>query len=310
MKRLAHRLLLLITVAASLAPAARTQTPPGPATRLSLNDVTATDIRVSRQRVRPGEIIHVSMRLWKQGPLVARSYGTPPSRVYVQGEPIADPGPADRFSVVMTLSGPRGDVWPYRWGIGGDLKLGQSRRVSYPIRLTKPGIYSIYAGIALSDRVRRLPTANLTGIEVIAPGRGARTSRTVIEPTPPTRITVNGQVVPLDQRPIFANATVLVPVRFVMEGLGASVDWEPETRTVTARRGRFDLSLRIGQGYSRANGKEVYVYTPPRIVNGRTMVPVRFVSEALGATVVWDDRTRTVVITTPALSAASPPPAR
>jgi hypothetical protein len=132
----------------------------------------------------------------------------------------------------------------------------------------------------------------------------------LIKPTPPTRITVNGKEVAFDQRPVFANATVLVPVRFVMESLGANVQWHPKTRTVTARRGKYDLALRIGQQYNRANGKQVYVYTPPRIVNGRTLVPLRFVTEALGGTVNWDARTETIAIQVPALSADAGPPRR
>ncbi len=294
-------LLLLLSIIPGGAVAQSTARSPSP------DDLVVTDIRVSRRRVRPGEVVRVSMTLRNQGPAVARSQPPAPSTVYAQGESFQEKGlsvDSGRFSIVMTATGPQGDEWPWRWGIGGDLGLGAVRRVSYPVRLTKPGIYTLLAGVAVGDGpVRRLPTPGLTGIEVVQPGQPARPVRNLIRPTPPTRITVNGKEIRFDQPPVFANATVLVPLRFVMEGLGASVQWHPKTRTVTARRGRYDMTLRIGQKYNRAGGEQVYVYTPPRIVNGRTMVPLRFVTEALGGTVNWDARTKTIAVTVPALAA-------
>lgn len=307
MKRFFGGILLpvAITIAAGIAPTvARAQSPA---------DLVVDDIRVSRRQVRPGGVVRVSMTLRNRGPVVAHSQPPAPSTVYAQNESFAQKGFAardDRFSIVMTASGPRGREWPWRWGIGGDLPLGQTRRVSYPVRLTTPGIYTLFVGVALGEQVRRLPAPYLRGIEVVAPGQSPQTRRGLINPTPPTRVTVNGKEVALDQRPVFANATVLVPMRFVMEGLGAAVDWNPASRTVDVRRGRYNMTLRIGRDYQIVNGKEVITYTPPRIVNGRTMVPIRFVSEALGGTVYWDNRTRTIQVTAPSLRAAAADAAR
>jgi hypothetical protein len=254
--------------------------------------------------------VNISITLRNQGPLVARSQGPSPGTVYTQGETYRDRGlktlRSDRYGVAMTLSGPRGHEWPYRWGLGGDLLPGKTRRVTYPLRLTKPGIYTIFVGVAAGREVRELGLGQLVGIEVMPEGRAFRTQPPLIGATPPTRITVNGRDVDADQRPVFyksplsgTNLRIMVPIRFVSEELGARVRWDSAERIATIERGGQRILLRPGTAKQIVNGRTVTADARLRIINGRTMVPVRFISEHLGGSVNWDNRTRTVAITMP-----------
>jgi len=303
---------LLLSAAFVVACPVPARSSPG-APPISPGDIVTSYPHVSsRRRVRAGQIVRVTLTLRNQGPLVARSQGPSPRTVYTQGETYTDKGLTtprpDRFSVAMTLSGPRGHQWPYRWGIGGDLKLGEIRRVTYPLRLTEPGIYTIFVGIAAGNRVEQVFLGRLPGIEVAARGQPFRTRAGYLTTPPPTRITVNGKEVPTDQPPIFyrsritvSNVQIMVPIRFVAEAMGAQVEWNSQKRTAHIQRGTYGLLLRARSVRHRVNGREVFSHTPLRIVNGRTMVPIRFVTEHMGGTVNWDNRTRTVEITLPPL---------
>ncbi|HVK07009.1 MAG TPA: copper amine oxidase N-terminal domain-containing protein [Armatimonadaceae bacterium] len=275
----------------------------------------SSNITVSPSRLRVGDVARVTLTLRNDGPSVAGSQGPPPSTVYAQGETFGGKGFTDvrpgEYSVAMTLTGPRGREWPFRWGLGGDLKLGETRRVSFPIRFTRPGLYTVYVGIAAGDTVQEAPSGQVMGVEVRRSGAAFRTRPGAMPATPPTRITVNGREVPADQRPIFhearfagSNVQLMVPIRFVTEALGAQVDWDSRARTARIRRGDYDLRLRVGSTAHTLNGRPVTSYSRPRVVSGRTMVPIRFISEQMGGTVDWDVRTRTVAVNLPGLDSS------
>ncbi|HKX18965.1 MAG TPA: copper amine oxidase N-terminal domain-containing protein [bacterium] len=111
---------------------------------------------------------------------------------------------------------------------------------------------------------------------------------------------------------MFASGRVLVPLRGVFERLGASVTWAPASQTVLAQRDTTSVSLKIGSSQAFVNGQAQVVDVPPMLVGGRTMIPLRFVSQALGARVHWDAATATVQITNPGAypPSASYPPAQ
>lgn len=123
------------------------------------------------------------------------------------------------------------------------------------------------------------------------------------------RVFVDGEPVVFDQSPVVIGGRVLVPLRGVFEKLGATVEWEPSTRTVLAVRGGTVVELRIGSRIARVNDRPVTLDVPAMIVAGRTLVPLRFVSEAMGAGVEWRQATRTVLIWSSgqAVPAAQPP---
>ncbi|MBU8905954.1 stalk domain-containing protein [Desertibacillus haloalkaliphilus] len=101
-----------------------------------------------------------------------------------------------------------------------------------------------------------------------------------------------------DQPPIIKNGFTLVPLRGIFEALDASVDWNQSQQVVTAKKGQTDISLQIGSSVAFVNGTVVHLQQPAEIVNNRTLVPLRFVSESLGAKVSWNNTTKTVAITT------------
>lgn len=112
-------------------------------------------------------------------------------------------------------------------------------------------------------------------------------------------VRVNGDpVVFSGTGPVSIDGRVLVPLRGVLEKMGAFVDWAPATRTVGAQKGTTNVQLKIGARSATVNGNPVALDVPAMIITGSTMVPLRFVGEALGAGVVWDVTTKTVDIST------------
>lgn len=93
------------------------------------------------------------------------------------------------------------------------------------------------------------------------------------------------------------NSRTLVPVRFISESLGGKVSWDEKSQAVTISKGKL-VKLAIGSKKVKVDEKEVELDTMPVITESRTFVPLRFVSEAFGATVTWDGATKTVNITT------------
>ncbi|MBR5539092.1 MAG: copper amine oxidase N-terminal domain-containing protein [Clostridia bacterium] len=109
--------------------------------------------------------------------------------------------------------------------------------------------------------------------------------------------TVNGEAKTLDAAPIIRNSRTMLPVRFVAENLGATVSWDDATKTVTVKSADTTIEIVIGATTAKVNGKEIALDSPAFIENSRTYLPVRVVAENLGATVGWDDATKTATLT-------------
>ena len=107
---------------------------------------------------------------------------------------------------------------------------------------------------------------------------------------------VDDQAKNLDVAPVIRSDRTMVPMRFIGEALGAQVDWEDASRKVTYSIDDIKIELFIGKKTARLNGKNITLDVAPVIVSERTMVPLRFVGEYMGATVDWDDNTRTAII--------------
>ena len=100
-----------------------------------------------------------------------------------------------------------------------------------------------------------------------------------------------------DQMPQILNGRTLVPLRGIFEALGAKVEWVDQTKTIIGSKGSNTVILQVESTSAVMNNKKITLDVAPKIINSRTMVPVRFISEALGAKVDWIDETKTVVIT-------------
>ena len=100
----------------------------------------------------------------------------------------------------------------------------------------------------------------------------------------------------LDVAPFMVDGRTMVPFRFIGEALGAEVDWDPVTRTVFYVTGNMRMEIPIGSTTIMINGEARVVDASASLVDGRTLVPVRIVSEQLGARVNWNPVTRQVTI--------------
>lgn len=110
--------------------------------------------------------------------------------------------------------------------------------------------------------------------------------------------TINGESYALDAAPFIdrVSASTMVPFRFVAEAMGAEVAWLPETGQVTFQLGTKSILLTLGSLDAEVDGEAIAMPLAPRLIGGRTMVPLRFVSEQLGASVRWDGTTGTIAI--------------
>lgn len=111
------------------------------------------------------------------------------------------------------------------------------------------------------------------------------------------RVLVNDQALAADVQPVLDGDRVLVPLRVIVEHLGADIEWDGNTRTVTIVRGGTNVRLTINADTALKNGAPVRLDVPARLVAGRTMVPLRFVGDALGADAHWSAAERTVRVT-------------
>jgi hypothetical protein len=111
------------------------------------------------------------------------------------------------------------------------------------------------------------------------------------------KVTVGDTAVVFDQEPIIKEGRTLVPLRAIFEALGATVEWNAETKTVSAKDEKgVEITLTIGSKEMKVGDKVVTLDVPAQIVKDRTLVPVRAIAEAFGAEVAWDATTKTVAI--------------
>lgn len=110
---------------------------------------------------------------------------------------------------------------------------------------------------------------------------------------------VDGEAVEFDQKPVIQNSRTLVPFRKIFEALGAEVDWNNDTQQVRAIRDDIEISFVIGEKVLLINQKDTIIMdVEPQIINSRSMVSLRAVSEALGVQVNWDNDERIITINT------------
>ena len=112
------------------------------------------------------------------------------------------------------------------------------------------------------------------------------------------RVEVNGRAQYFSVPPRQIQNRTMVPLRGIFESLGARVEWNESQQSIIAIKGNTDVQLGIGDRRATVNRRVVYLDAPASIYRGSTMVPLRFVSEALGADVKWFDASQTVTIST------------
>ncbi len=107
---------------------------------------------------------------------------------------------------------------------------------------------------------------------------------------------IDTEEIDTDVSPTVIEGRTLVPVRAIFESLGATVEWNSETRTATGTRGDTTITLTLGSNVAYVNGEEKSLDVPAQSIDGRTMVPARFISEALDCDVTWHQETQTAAV--------------
>ncbi|SET34525.1 repeat domain (List_Bact_rpt) [Natronincola peptidivorans] len=172
---------------------------------------------------------------------------------------------------------------------------------------TKAGTYQYT--ITVTDRNGRISRHSFT--QIIEEGEIEESKQETIEgestPKKQIKLTIGKLETTIDEAAYYLDAfpfidgesnRTLVPLRFISQTLGAEVKWLPETRQVLITEEDTEILLTIGSKEVLVNGEMILMDTEPRIIPpGRTFVPLRFVSEILGATVEYNHETREISIT-------------
>lgn len=135
------------------------------------------------------------------------------------------------------------------------------------------------------------------GRYITQPGRSLSNCLVVVEkPLQQVKIQVNGEPVTGFSPYIAPPGITMVPVRGLFEKVGAGVQWNEATRTVTVSTRSAVISLQVGSSTGMVNGRPAAMPRPAEIMDGRTYIPLRFIAENLGARVLWDEGAATVRI--------------
>ena len=112
------------------------------------------------------------------------------------------------------------------------------------------------------------------------------------------KVAIDGKQVEFDVKPQLINSRTMVPLRAIFEALGAEVDWENDTQTIVATKDGVTIVSTIGNTKMYVDDIEKTMDVAPMLVDGRTLVPVRFVAEAFECEVFWSDSDYAVYIKT------------
>ncbi len=110
------------------------------------------------------------------------------------------------------------------------------------------------------------------------------------------KLKVNDKLLDCEVPPIVFNDYSVVPARDVFEELGATVSWEAKTQKVTVQYKETKIVLKINEKTATKNGRREVMPIASKLINGKTMIPVRYVGESLGFDVGFDSATDTVFI--------------
>ena len=152
-----------------------------------------------------------------------------------------------------------------------------------------------------------LPEGELSNVEVIATDSAGNSTKKIVSvkysKTTILRLQIgnktalmNDVTFTLEAAPTIVNGRTMVPLRFIGEAFGATFEYDPIFKIIDINFGGQEIKMQIGKKVAFVNGKETSLDVAPYIVNGRTLVPIRFISEIFGSNVVWDGTTKTVTV--------------
>lgn len=107
---------------------------------------------------------------------------------------------------------------------------------------------------------------------------------------------IDGKETKLQVPPQVIKGNTMVPLRFIAEAFGCKVDWNSAEKKITITRGSFEMVLWMDKTTAKINGQDKVMKAPPTSVKGSTLVPLRFIAEAFGATVNFNSKTQEIDI--------------
>lgn len=229
-------------------------------------------------------------------------------RIWLKGDPSNNTSDPKKFKIQLREFSDEGERWSYN--IGNLIGEGEWKQIVIPL---DPSAWEVDGGAKYRDNEFSLKDVaefriycrkygapiNIT-VDRIEITNQEYNPRTPFEYFKPLKVTIDGKEQKYDQVPLIINEKTMVPMRSIFEALGARVEWDGKTGTVTATKDKTTIVLKLGESNAQVNGKGVALEQPPQLINEKTMVPARFVSEAMGAKVEWNEATWTVVISTKA----------
>jgi hypothetical protein len=121
----------------------------------------------------------------------------------------------------------------------------------------------------------------------------------VVETGPPISVVLDGEPVTFERaQPQVVTGRIMVPLRGVFEKMGCLVEYDPANHIITAHYRNETVVIRMGNRIANKNGAEILMEVPATIIADNALVPLRFLAEAIGAKVEWDETAKTVSIST------------
>jgi hypothetical protein len=143
------------------------------------------------------------------------------------------------------------------------------------------------------------PTAALNGAAAQQAANVFNSTQTSSSNSEGIQVYVNGTLVQMDVAPMFVDGRFQVQMRPLFEALGANPpQWDSTDRTITDTMGNTTIRLQIASTTAYVNETKHTLDSPPLLIEGHTLIPVRFVSEAFGYNVKWDAANKQIDITT------------
>lgn len=153
------------------------------------------------------------------------------------------------------------------------------RNVTTPLETRINGLKAEYSG--MNEKIRELKKQLLTEVKITIGNKTA-----LVDDSPAS----------IDVAPSISKDRTMVPVRFIGEVFGAQFSWDEKLRKVTFTLDDVTIELYIDNKTAKVNGKSTALDSEPIIIEGRTMIPLRFVGEYMGASLDWDGLTQTATI--------------
>lgn len=179
------------------------------------------------------------------------------------------------------------------------IKLTLDRTVPEGALTVKVGGYAVVENYGSGDVQFRSDAATEVKLaNCVTPAPGEQKGTAVFK-IGDAKYTLNGKEVTMDAAPYIKDGRTMVPVRFAANAVGvadSNIIWDAAAKKVTVIKGDRVVQMTIGSKVMLINGAAITMDTAPEISNDRTMLPVRFLGQALGAEFVWDEATQTVTV--------------